>query len=107
MLTTKPEDLQGLDRMSGKYVPPHLRGKAMRPASPPKRGVRFPSNTTGNNTRNRSYKKAPTAFLNSAEESPSTKYMKISKRLATRKLRTKPVKSVLKRGKQTLRRKTL
>jgi hypothetical protein len=101
------EDLQGLDRMSGKYVPLHLRGKPMRPASPPKRGVKWPSNTTGNNTRNVSYKKAPTHFANNAEESRSTKYAKLSRRLGTRKLRTKPVKSALKKGKQTLRRKTL
>lgn len=79
----------------------------MRPASPPKRGVHFPSNTTGNNTRNVSYKKAPTQFANNAEESRSTKFAKISRRLATRRLRTKPVKSALKKGKQTLRRRTL
>lgn len=86
--------------MSGKYVPPHLRGKPMRPASPPKRGVRFPSNTTGNNSRNVSYKNAPSHYNNAEEEEPrSTKYKKISRRLASRKVRAKPLKSALKRGK--------
>ncbi len=85
--------------MSGKYVPPHLRGKAAAAAFK-QTGVRFPSNTTGNNSRNVSYKAAPTHYNNAEEnELPSTKYKKISRRLATRKLRAKPLKSALKKGK--------
>jgi hypothetical protein len=81
--------------MSGKWVPK----KRGLPASMFKQtGVRFPSNTTGNNSRNVSYKAAPTQFRNEEEER-STKYKKISKRLATRKLRNKPLKSALKKGK--------
>jgi hypothetical protein len=84
-------------RMSGKYVPPHLRGKTGRPVSP-KRGVRFPSNATGEESANVRYKKAPTSFRN-RNMSRSEKYVAISRRLATRRLRSKPVKSVLKKGK--------
>lgn len=83
--------------MSGKYVPPHLKGKAGRPVGPTK-GVRFPSNATGEECANVSYKKAPTSYRNK-NMSRSEKYKTISRRLATRKLRTKPVKSVLKQGK--------
>ena len=83
--------------MSGKWVPPHLRGKTST-SSFKQTGVRFPSNTTGNNSRNVSYKAAPTRFREE-EESRSTKYKRISKRLATRKLRNKPLKSALKKGK--------
>lgn len=72
----------------------------MRPVSPPKRGVKFPSNTTGNDSRNVRYKNAPSHYNNAEEnESRSTKYKKISRRLATRRVRNKPLKSVLKRGK--------
>lgn len=84
--------------MSGKWVPPHLRGKASK-STFKTTGVRFPSNTTGNNSRNVSYKNAPTKFNNAENESRSTKYKKISRRLATRKLRNKPLKSSLKKGK--------
>jgi hypothetical protein len=89
--------------MSGKWVPPHKRGKS-ETATFKQTGVRFPSNTTGNNTRNVSYKEAPTTYRNTnEEESRSTKYKKISKRLATRKIRNKPVKPLLKRGKTAKR----
>jgi hypothetical protein len=90
--------------MSGKWVPPHLRGKTSS-SSFKQTGVRFPSNTTGNNSRNVSYKRAPTTFRESEEESRSTKYKRISKRLGTRKLRTKPLKPALKKRK-TIRRRT-
>jgi hypothetical protein len=86
--------------MSGKWVPPQKRGKAATTAFK-QTGVRFPSNTTGNNSRNVSYKAAPTHYRNNTavEETRSTKYKKISRRLATRKLRTKPLKSALKKAK--------
>lgn len=89
--------------MPGKWVPPHLRGKKSSTTFK-QTGVRFPSNTTGNNTRNVTYKNAPTSYNSSSNENkpqtpPSVKYKKISKRLATRKLRTKPLKSALKKGK--------
>jgi hypothetical protein len=83
--------------MSGKWVPPHKRGKAATTAFK-QTGVRFPSNTTGNNSRNVTYKSAPTLFRE-GEESRSTKYRRISRQLASRKLRNKPIKSALKRGK--------
>jgi hypothetical protein len=83
--------------MSGKYVPPHLRGKKIAPVEV-KSGVRFPSNATGNEAANLRFKKAPTSYRN--DEIPrSVKYATMSKKLGTRKLRTKPVKSALKRGK--------
>ena len=80
----------------------------MKPASPPKpRGVHFPSNSTANNTRNVKYKKAPTQFRNK-NLTRSQKYTQISKSLGTRKLRNKPVKTILKKGKtQKIRRKTI
>ena len=91
--------------MSGKWVPPHLRGKAST-STFKQTGVRFPSNTTGNNSRNVSYKAAPTRFRNNnaaaAEESRSTKYAKISRRLATRRIRNKAVKPALKKSKTRL-----
>jgi hypothetical protein len=83
--------------MSGKWVPPRLRGKTGRPVSP-KRGVRFPSNATGEPSENVRSKAAPTSYRN-RNLSRSEKYAGISRRLATRKLRSKPVKSVLKKGK--------
>lgn len=83
--------------MSGKYVPPHLRGKASVPVGPMK-GVRFPSNATGNESANVKYKKAPSSFRN-RNLSRSEKYASMSRRLSTRKIRSKPLKSVLKRGK--------
>jgi hypothetical protein len=83
--------------MSGKYVPPHLRGKKMT-AVEVKPGVRFPSNATGEEAANVRYKRAPTSYRNN-EVPPSAKYSAMSKKLETRKLRAKPVKGVLKRGK--------
>lgn len=85
------------NRMSGKYVPPALRGKAGRPVSP-KKGVRFPSNATGEPSENVKYKRAPSRFRN-ANLSRAEKYTTISRHLSRRTLRAKPVKSVLKRGK--------
>ncbi len=84
-------------RMSGKYVPPHLRGKKMA-AVELKPGVRFPSNATGEESANVRYKKAPTVF-HEGEVPRSAKYAAMSHRLGTRKLRAKAVKGVLKRGK--------
>lgn len=89
-----------VSRMPGKYIPPHLRGKALISVAPTK-GVRFPSNATGNESANVKYKKAPASYRN-RNLSRSEKYAGVSRRLATRKLRSKPVKSVLKKGK-TLR----
>ena len=86
-----------LNRMSGKYVPPHLRGKKMA-AVEVKPGVRFPSNATGEESANVRYKKAPTVF-HEGEVPRSAKYAAMSRKLGTRKIRSKPVKGVLKRGK--------
>ncbi len=91
--------------MSGKWLPPHKRGKAST-SSFKQTGVRFPSNTTGNNSRNVSYKAAPTRFrnnnANAEEETRSTKYKKISRHLGTRRIRNKAIKPALKRGKTRL-----
>lgn len=85
--------------MSGKYVPPHLRGKKVA-AVEVKPGVRFPSNTTGDNSRDVRYKRAPTGYRANEEVVPrSAKYGEMSRKLGTRKVRTKPIKSALKRGK--------
>ena len=69
--------------MSGKYIPPHLR-KKMAATVAEKSCVRFPSNTTGNNTRNVKYKRAPKSTNYNNYVSRSSIYKKISKGLATR-----------------------
>lgn len=84
--------------MSGRWIPPHLRGKKAAAPVEAKPGVRFPSNATGEEAMNVKYKKAPTVYHEHALP-PSAKYAAISRKLATRKLRVKPVKGVLKRGK--------
>ena len=83
--------------MSGKWLPPHLRGKKLT-AVEVKPGVRFPSNATGEESENLHYKAAPKTFVE-GEVPRSAKYKAASKRLARRTLRAKPVKGVLKRGK--------
>ena len=84
--------------MPGKYVPPHLRKKMEAPtAVVNKKGVRFPSNATGDPEANVKSKKAPTKYRNNSL-TRSQKYTAISKKLGTRKLRNKPVKTLL-RGK--------
>jgi hypothetical protein len=88
--------------MSGKYVPPHLRGKVAAAPVVRRRGVHFPSNATGEESMNVRSKKAPTRFRN-ANLARSEKYKAMSRSLATRKLRNKPVKSLLKRGKTAKR----
>lgn len=85
------------NRMSGRYIPPALRGKVGRPVSP-KRGVRFPSNATGEPSENVKYKAAPSRFRN-ANATRAEKYGAISRQLSRRTLRAKPVKPVLKKGK--------
>ncbi|NBO60433.1 MAG: hypothetical protein EBU82_05620 [Flavobacteriia bacterium] len=92
--------------MSGKWVPPHKRGKAST-STFKQTGVRFPSNTTGNNSRNVSYKAAPTRFRNNngaaaAAETRASKYTKISRQLGTRRIRNKAVKPALKKSKTRL-----
>lgn len=92
--------------MSDKYVPPHLRGKVGATATKP-RGVHFPSNATGEESMNLRYKKAPTVYRNGSQ-TRSEKYADLSRRLSTRKVRSKPLKSVLKKGKRmTQRRRTV
>ena len=91
------EKLSITNRMSGKYVPPQRRGKPTTVVAV-SRGVHFPSNATGEESENKTYKKAPTSYRN-RNLTRSEKYAAMSRRLATRKLRTKPVKSVLKKGK--------
>lgn len=80
--------------MPGKYIPPQLRGKASTVITM-KKGVHFPSNATGEESMNIRSKKAPTHFRN-ANQTRSEKYRNMSRRLSTRKLRSKPVKSSLK-----------
>jgi hypothetical protein len=92
--------------MSGKYVPPHLRGKALRPRTPPRRGVHFPSNATGNESQNVRYKSAASRFRNE-NELRSVKYARLSRALATRKIRNRPIKSAMKRGTMKRQVKTL
>jgi hypothetical protein len=91
--------------MPGKWLPPHLRGKAGRPEGPSK-GVRFPSNATGEPSENVRFKKAPTQFRN-GNQTRSAKYTGLSRSLATRKVRNKPLKSALKRKPTTIRRRTI
>ncbi len=83
------------------YIPPHLRKKLAGQTEKPKKRqtkkqLRFPSNTTGENSRNVSF--APVSKLFS--EAASSVYKVFSSALATRKLRKKPVKKVLKSGKK-------
>ena len=86
--------------MSGKYIPPALRKKmaaeaAAAEAAPKKKGVRWPSNAHGDPSFNVKSKKAPTKFVN-ASPTRSQKYKAISRKLSTRKLRSKPVKGLVK-----------
>lgn len=89
--------------MSGKYIPPALRKKMAAEAAaaeaaaakPAKKGVRWPSNAHGDPSFNVKYKKAPSKFREGSI-TRSQKYKAISKKLATRKIRNKPVKSLLK-----------
>ena len=86
--------------MSGKYIPPALRKKmaaeaAAAAAEAPKKGVRWPSNAHGDPSFNVKYKKAPSKF-HSKSPTRSQKYAAISRRLSTRKLRSKPVKGLVK-----------
>lgn len=85
--------------MSGKYIPPALRKKmaaeAAAAAAPSKKGVRWPSNAHGDPTFNVKYKKAPTKFREGSQ-TRSQKYKAISKKLSTRKIRNKPVKTLIK-----------
>ncbi len=83
------------------YIPPHLRKKLAGQTEKPKKRqtvkkLRFPSNTTGDNTRNVSFAPVSRLFSNAA----STVYKAFSTALQTRKLRRKPVKKVLKTGKK-------
>lgn len=77
------------------YVPPHKRGKMAAPSESKKKGVRWPSNTHGDPTANVKSKKAPTTFRNRSQ-TRSNKYKTMSKKLNSRKLRNKPLKSLLK-----------
>lgn len=90
---------QGKKRMPA-YVPPHLRKKIDQPTAAvalSKKGVKFPSNATGDPNANVKFKKAPTKYRNN-NLTRAQKYTAISKKLGTRKLRNKPVKTLL-RGK--------
>ena len=83
--------------MSGKYIPLHLRGKKLT-AVEVKPGIRFPSDKTGDESADLRYKKAPTGYRNNAIPR-SAKYAETTRKLGTRKIRVKPIKGVLKRGK--------
>ena len=80
------------------YIPPHLRKKlATKPKSrQTQKQLRFPSNTTGDNSRNVSF--APVSKLFS--EMTTSVYKVFSSAFQTRKLRRKPLKKVLKTGKK-------
>ncbi len=83
------------------YVPPHLRGKKST-VEVKKTGVRWPSNATGEPSANVKSKAAPTQFRNK-NQTRSQKYKKQSRNLAKRTLRTKTVKSSLKKGTRRIR----
>jgi hypothetical protein len=83
------------------YVPPHLRGKKFT-VEAKKTGVRWPSNATGEPSENVKSKAAPTRYR-SGNQTRSQKYKKQSRNLARRTLRTKPVKTSLKKGTRKLR----
>lgn len=76
------------------YIPPHLRKKGVEKTKQPKtkKQLRFPSNTTGESSRNVSF--APLSKLFSGV------YKVFSSALQTRKLRRKPLSKVLKTGKK-------
>jgi hypothetical protein len=80
------------------YIPPHLRKKLVEKPKKrqTKKQLRFPSNTTGDNTRNVSF--APVSKLFS--ELTTSVYKVFSSALQTRKLRRKPLTKVLKSGKK-------
>jgi hypothetical protein len=80
------------------YIPPHLRKKVVEKPKKrqTKKQIRFPSNTTGDNSRNVSF--APVSKLFS--DTISSVYKAFSSALQTRKLRRKPLKKVLKSGKK-------
>jgi hypothetical protein len=80
------------------YIPPHLRKKLVEKPKKrqTKKQLRFPSNTTGDNSRNVSF--APVSKLFS--ETVSSVYKVFSSALQTRKLRRKPLTKVLKSGKK-------
>lgn len=96
LLSAMASNFRVLNQMSGKYIPPALRKKmAAEAAAPKKKGVRWPSNAHGDPSFNVKYKKAPTKFRN-ASLTRSQKYGAISRKLSTRKLRNKPLKTLLK-----------
>ena len=78
------------------YVPPHLRGKKGT-VEVKKTGVRWPSNAHGDPSANVKSKRAPTSYRN-GNQTRSQKYKKLSKELSRRTMRTKTVKSSLKKG---------
>lgn len=80
------------------YIPPHLRKKAAPQAKKrqTKKQLRFPSNTTGDNSRNVSFAPVSKLFSSAA----ATVYKVFSSALQTRKVRGKPLKKVLKTGKK-------
>lgn len=80
------------------YIPPHLRkkGPTKLKKSLTKKQVRFPSNTTGESSRNVSF--GPVSKLFS--DIGSSVYRVFSSSFETRKLRKKSLTKVLKTGKQ-------
>ena len=84
------------------YVPPHLRKKISQVAASVARGVRWPSNAHGDPAANVRSKAAPSAYRN-GNQTRKSKYTKMSRALARRTLRTKPLKAVLKRKTYRLR----
>lgn len=92
------------------YIPPHLR-KKMEPlksnAKTLKKGIRWPSNAHGDPTADVKYKKAPINYVDKKASSRSNKYKAISKHLSTRKLRVKPIVTLLKGKTKVLKAKSL
>ena len=83
------------------YIPPHLRKKLAgqtetKPKKQTKKQTRFPSNTTGENSRNLSFAPVSKLFTDTA----TSIYKVFSSQLATRKIRRKPKTKVLKTGKK-------
>lgn len=83
------------------YVPPSRRGKKST-VELKQTGVRWPSNAHGDERANVKEKAAPTSYRNGSQ-TRSQKYRKQSRNLAKRTLRSKAVKSSLKKSTRKIR----
>lgn len=83
------------------YVPPGRRGQKST-VEVKQTGVRWPSNAHGDESANVKKKNAPKQYRNGSQ-TRSQKYRKQSRNLAKRTLRSKPVKSSLKKSTRKIR----